>query len=381
MSQTMKLSDKDRDHIIRMYSSDKVKEVRFIDSSRDEDDLRFVYCVSFEDSHQDPIVIKVSNNSFTTHERIEGWKSLCERYLNHGIYCPQILKCSESNSFSFEYTDTLQNQYIVYAEEYKKYKTVEEYIEEQAALSAYKDETRVKLEEHFESNTFLASVHETIGIIASAYKNQHLVDWVSPYTIYEKFSEEDQFDENYECAYDLYVTIKEQYGNHPLIEEIWNLYLAKRSAFEAKYRSLPKAVFQADFNDSNLLINEQLNFVGLIDFNLSGTDTILNYAICECLYFITQDDIPNLTDQSFLDQCDNHLVEQLAAVNKHYKFSEQELEAINEHYNIVVPFRYPTIDLFLEELKENNGEYLDKMLEWIHYQLTRSDIAKKLCLG
>jgi hypothetical protein len=39
---TTSFTDKDRDQIIQKYSPRQVKEIKFIDSSRDNDDLRWV---------------------------------------------------------------------------------------------------------------------------------------------------------------------------------------------------------------------------------------------------------------------------------------------------------------------------------------------------
>jgi len=74
------LSEDDRNNIIHMYGIHKVKEIQLIDSSRDQEDLRFVYCVTYQDANIEPIVVKVSSNSFTTHERIHGWAQLTIRY-------------------------------------------------------------------------------------------------------------------------------------------------------------------------------------------------------------------------------------------------------------------------------------------------------------
>ena len=39
------------------------------------------------------------------------------------------------------------------------------------------------------------------------------------------------------------------------------------------YYDLPFSVFQADFNDTNVLVDEDGTFVGVLDFNCAGRDT------------------------------------------------------------------------------------------------------------
>ncbi|WP_165921290.1 hypothetical protein, partial [Paenibacillus albiflavus] len=287
---------------------------------------------------------------------------------------PMIQECAATNSYSFDYVDTHGREFIVNAEEYKKYKTIEEYIEEKTASTADSKEITANLKRYFASHSFRSQVYDSIGLIASTYKDQSLVNWPSPYVLYDKFSEDEYSDGNYEFAEKFYFTVKQQSGDHQLMETIWSLYLDKKSRFESKYRNLPKAVFQSDLNDSNLLLDDQLNLVGIIDFNLSGTETILNYIICECLYFLRVDDLDKLGDWAFMKQCDEHLAKAMSAVTKHYELSQQELDVINDLYNIVAPFRFPTMHLFIKDLKANNGDKMDAMLEWIYYQLTRSDI-------
>ncbi|SCX96318.1 hypothetical protein [Butyrivibrio sp. INlla14] len=56
------------------------------------------------------------------------------------------------------------------------------------------------------------------------------------------------------------------------IERIWNNWLVSRRELEKIYHRLPTSVFQADINDTNVLLDEEGNFRGVYDFNIGGKE-------------------------------------------------------------------------------------------------------------
>lgn len=66
-------------------------------------------------------------------------------------------------------------------------------------------------------------------------------------------------------------------------EALLEMFYKRQEELKTVYPSLPTSCFQADLNDSNILLDEDSNFVGLIDFNLCGKEPILNYAVREAL--------------------------------------------------------------------------------------------------
>ena len=50
------------------------------------------------------------------------------------------------------------------------------------------------------------------------------------------------------------------------------------------YSALPFSCFQGDLNESNILLDENGRFAGLLDFNLCGREPVLNYAVREALW-------------------------------------------------------------------------------------------------
>lgn len=365
MDYEIDLNEEEIREAVEKYIGLKFTINNIIDSSKHSQDIRKTYCLNFEDDSE--FVLKVTNNSFTTPERINGWQRLSKLYKDNGIYCPQIIDNKEGECF-IKIISPKGAVYTAYLEEKKKYKTAWEYVKEHTEEKENKE-----LVTKFDNIEFRGKALETIGIVANA--STYLVNWPSPYCLYETFSIEDKTDENYEFAEVFYKLCKEQESCHKeILEEIWSIYTEKKRSFEEEYRQLPKAVFQSDLNISNLLIDENLNFAGLIDFNISGTEVILNYAMCESLYFLELEDLVNLEYVETAKKYDLHFKESMECIKKHYRFTEWEKEAFIKLYNIIAPFRFPNISLFINSIKKGETHYIDSMLKWIYKELTRNDL-------
>lgn len=366
MTYEIDLNEEQIGEILSKYTSMKYKTDNIIDSSKADIDIRKTYCLTFEDGSE--FVLKITNNSFTTPERIKGWQDLSKMYKDNGVYCPQI-KDTESGQCFVKAVSESGKTYTAYLEEKKKYKTVWEYIKEQSES----EEERRGLEAKFDNLEFHGRVLETIGIIASV--SRKLVNWPTPYCLYETFCIEDKTDENYEFAEVFYNLCKAQENvDKDFLDKIWKLYIEKKTSFEGEYRELPKAVFQSDLNSSNVLIDKNLNFSGLIDFNISGTETILNYAICESLYYLNHEELKSLDSIETAEKYDCHFKVAMDCIKKHYSFTGYEKKAFITLYNIVAPFRFPNIILFINAIEKGEIQYIDSMLRWIYKELTREDL-------
>jgi hypothetical protein len=204
------------------------------------------------------------------------------------------------------------------------------------------------------------------------------VPWNSAFCLYDTFDETDITDENYANAENFCRTVKEKYPQYAgYADKIWDMFIYKRNLFEPVYRRLPKAVFQSDLNPSNVLLNDNMEFAGLIDFNLSGTESVLCYILLPevCLYNLQCEDLEQLDDKEFLKKCDDYLYDNLREFSKYYSFSEYEKENFNLCYNTVTPFCCFMISGMLNyAANEKKEEHIEKILNWVYYQLSRNDI-------
>jgi hypothetical protein len=225
-----------------------------------------------------------------------------------------------------------------------------------------------------------ASVLKSLGVVAA--NPAPLVPWYTAWCLYDTFDESDLYDENMICALNFIEYIEE---NLPAYSEratkILNKYKTMRTAFEAEYRSLPKAVFQGDLNSSNVLLTEAGMFRGLCDFNLSGTETILNILFCECCECWNgedEEDIARLSDISAQYELDAATARQLSVVGEYYKFNDDEKSAFTRYYNITYPFRWVNYCFYMYHLRENGEKFAHDIFEWIERQMNRSDVEQIL---
>ena len=343
--------------IFNLYGEEP-KQIALHNSSRGDDDLRMVYIIEF--ANMDKLAIKVTKNTFTTPKRVKGWAELIKHYNNLGIYCPKIV-CDRNGEYCAKV-----DGYLVFAEEYMKYKPVAGRDEYETGEYKYK-----------------RKLYESIGLVAA--NPAPLVPWHTAYCIYDKFDKTDKYDENYECAIAVRDYYSENIPEHAMYaKKLFEEYCRRRDKFEPIYRLLPKSVFQGDTNESNILITPTGDFKGMIDFNLSGTEIILNYTFCESFCCLDDDsEIDLLLDAEALRKRDERIAQRLAWIGKNYKFTDYEREVFNEYYNIVAPFRWPCHSFFLSLLRNrekypDGRKYARLILDWTEYQMTRNDVSSLL---
>ena len=104
-----------------------------------------------------------------------------------------------------------------------------------------------------------------------------------------------------------------------------------RAALEKCYAGLPTSVFQADPNDTNVLLDDLGNFAGIYDFNLAGKDVFLNYLFRE-IY------------EGSLDEERNAILSALKVAAGVYAFSEAEKEAALPLYRCLKPLWYTRVE-------------------------------------
>ncbi len=327
------------------FDESGVDEFKEIDSSQGENDYRRIYLVNYTSGRS--LAIKITNNCFTTPERIMGWSDLIERYNAAGIYSPKIVATNDGKLWF------RANDCIVYAEEHKKYLCVDEFV------------PAVAFEE------YEADIYTMIGKIAALPAK--LYPWQSAYCLYDPFCAEDETDENYWCAKEWYQLFSQARPERKEdVERIWDIYLRLRTALEPQYRALPQTAFQADLNRTNIMLDGSRRFAGVIDFNVSGTETILNYALCESVHRVTTEaELAQLSDPQFRHQQDRILLRRLGYIQRHYTFTRSEVDIFPGLYNMVVPFRWPTFSSFRSAVLHEKHEYYNSIIDWVWYQLTR----------
>ncbi len=304
--------------ISELFFDEPLISFDIIDTGRGEADRRKVIIAELDSGGKR--VIKISDNDFTSPERITVWQRTVEEYRRLGYYCPRIFS-DRSGAFptvSFEGRDC-----IAYAEEFSLYQTAESRHGITALPERYADEAWIMT-----------------ARIASQYLSY--CDFPSGYCLFEKFCPSYKTDEVLEVAQDWLKAARALPEElQPQVERIWSLWCENRAALEPLYRKLPTTVLQADLNSTNILVDDDDGFVGVCDFNLCGREVFLNYLMREI------DDEADLFDRL------NSICRKLSLVKAHYSFSEAEINAAPLIFRCIAPLWYTH-----ERFSENTGDIL-----------------------
>ena len=126
---------------------------------------------------------------------------------------------------------------------------------------------------------------------------------------------------------------------------------------KAIYKDLPRCVIQGDLNPSNILI-EDGHFVGLIDFNLAGTEVNVNHFCCETNGEIYEADFANKNADEIYENWVREQGELLDVILSEYQLNELENTAIDEYRRICRISMYPNVMSFIEYLKRDKEKMI-----------------------
>ncbi len=292
--------------IFSMFFDGAAVSARHIDTGRGEADFRAAFIIETADGGK--AVLKLADNDFTFPEKIAVWQRTVEEYRRLGYYCPRIFR---DKTGVFPTVAFRGHKCAAYAEEYAPYRPLED-----------------RFSDDFGQNAALYDRYKRdIWQMTARIAALHLdyTSYPSAYCLFETFCPSDETDEVLEnalkwreCALTLPDEFKEQ------TERIWQLWTENRAALEKVYGRLPSSVFQADLNASNILLDDEGNFVGVYDFNLCGREVFLNYLIRE------NTDVPGIC-------------EALRIASGSYRFSEAEKDAALLLYRCLKPLWYTCV--------------------------------------
>lgn len=332
--------------IFLLFFNEIPVEQKIIDTSRGEEDFRNAVIISTQAGNR--YVLKITENDFTSPEKIRVWKRTIEEYRNLGYYCPLIYNDKNNDYPTVSYKG---HNCIVYAEEYSKYKSLED-----------REDTN-KNGEDINTSAYIEDIWTMTAKVAD--KNFDYAGFPSAYCLFETFCPGDKTDEVMENALDwkkCASSLPEVYSER--VERIWRRWNENREKLQPLYKKLPTSVFQADLNSTNLLVDDSGIFKGVYDFNLCGRDVFINYLMRECF-----DDF---------DKEVEHIRQALKISSRYYRFSDEEKEIALPLFRCLKPLWFMRI----EELEEagNDPIKIGQALDHTEYYLT-ADIDFKSCMG
>ena len=310
--------------LLSQYGFTARGEMRLIDSSRGADDLRLNYIIDRK------WVLRLCNAPEMTEKRLTELNRLIARYNAFGLVCPSFLTDPEGRFFHAWRGLTC---------------CLSEYVDLPTADSLPLTEA--------EKETLRLEVLDSVAGFAERYRNADLSDTMGMYSLFDlsPFDRPIGKDEKQQNFDSLCSALRAE-GQLSLAGCLEEKHARIRNQLKAVYRGLPRCVFQADENLSNVLVNEEHHLAGLIDFNLAGTEVVVNQFANLCGGFdsgIKKTVGARTRMNRAMDGCRKDRERMLGI----YHATDAEKQAMEGYTWIALTAGWPQVCFFLEGLKDD----------------------------
>lgn len=304
--------------------------INFIDTSHSEEDKRLNYILD------EKYVLKVNSVCAMWEDRLQEIKRLIARYRSIGVYSPDLISRADGTLSYALCKDG--KEYTCFVEEYAIY----------PVFGWGTEHDRNEVIEH-------------LGILASKYTGEDLSETRSMWSIIDLAPLDTDIDEKQENTNMLTSALREN-GYESLAKQVDEFNGMLRQKIMTVFDELPRCVYQGDLNSTNEL-HEGGHFVGLIDFNMAGTDVNINVFLNETNWFPEKDEFDRLSVPEIISKQDSEQQKALSVIFRHYELNDVEKYAFPFYKRIVDMFQYPDVCLMVEWLKEDSRK--DKCAELI----------------
>lgn len=348
------------EEIIRLFHSERPTEYTLKSIRLDDDDSRWILFVNFGPKKY---VIKLASNGFTSAERVRGWVDIIAEYKKLGCYSPAILQSLQGN-----YADNVMfndKNCVVWEEEF-----TEHHLQDTLDKSVYTAPDG-KFVYHDEVIEFVAKVGQ---------KHFTNFPYNSGWTRLEPVSPDEEMDEVSECVETFASLVREKAPSFlPRWEHILSLFEENKQKLSEIYSSLPTSVFQSDEAGSNLILDDDGHFLGVIDYNLAGKDVVINRFLSTILfaysYHRKKESDPNalpMLNQETQDSLIEITLDTLRKMRKHYTFSDIEAQAAPLLFKYISCIEYAQISALHKHA--NDSGKLTQLFDFMEHELLRDDI-------
>ncbi len=319
LGEKMKVSEAVIKTIAKWYGLECSELSRVIDTSRGVNDVR-LNCIIC-----DKYVIKINSVNCIDEERLSEIARLVERYRKCGVYCPALIR-NEDGKYSHA-IDIDGEKFICYTEEFALFK-----------VCGDTPMSRKKIVEH-------------LGIIASRYTNIDLSDTNSMWSLIDLAPLDTDVDEKQENLDSLVECLK-KINIGDLAEKVSCCNEKLREIISSRYKELPRCCYQADLNPENILVDDNGEFAGVIDFNLSGTEVNINCFLNETNWFPQKEEFDSMSVEEMLTCMTERQNELLEAIFRHYELNPIECEMFPYYKRIIDLEQYPNVCFLISVLKD-----------------------------
>ena len=306
--------------IASRFGLDVQRVTDMYDTSHGEDDKRLNYVLDGK------YVLKVNSVGAMWEERLQEIRRLIGRYRSIGVYCPDLIPTPEG-ALSCALTRD-EKEYVCFVEEFAKY-----------PVFGDMDHDRKEIVEH-------------LGILASKYTGVDLSETRSMWSIIDLAPLDVDIDEKQENT-DILVNALRDRGFTELAERVDGLNNMLRERIKAVFAELPRCVYQGDLNSTNEL-HKDGRFVGLIDFNMAGTEVNINVFVNETQSFPEEEEFDLRTVPQILAEMEREQEAGLAVILRNYSLNADEEYAMPYYKRISDLFQYPNVCSMVKWLKDES---------------------------
>ena len=318
--------------------------VKLIDTSHGDDDIRLNFIIS------NKWVLRFCKAPEMTEERLADLNRLIDRYIEFGLKCPRFLADAEGK-YIHEW-----NGLACYLQEYIDLPIADE----------------LNLDEE-EQDKIWHEVLDSVAAFAEKYRDVDISDTMGMYSLFDlsPFDVEIGIDEKQQNFDSLCKELKDL-GEHELVERLETKHGQVRENLKKIYRDLPQCVFQDDENFSNVLLDNERHLAGLIDFNLSGTEVIVNHYANLCGGFKDDVEEPMGAETRLKYAIDSYRKYQGRMLSI-YNANDLEKQAMPWYTWIALVAGWPQVCFFLDGLKKPalKDEILELLSLMANYSLDR----------
>lgn len=309
----------------------------FYDTSHNDEDKRLNYILD------DKYVLKINSTVAMWETRLQEIHRLISRYRSIGVYCPDLLPTLDGTlSYTWQKDE---KEYTCFVEEYAIY----------PVIGWGKEHDRKEVIEH-------------LGVLATKYTDVDLSETKSMWSIIDLAPLDVDIDEKQENTNALIEALRKN-GYDALAIRVDSFNKMLREKILAIFTALPRCVYQGDLNSTNEL-HKDGHFVGLIDFNMAGTDVNINVFLNETNWFPEEAEFDSLSVEEIIAKQDTEQYDALSVILRHYKLSDTEKYALPYYKRIADMFQYPNVCSMVEWL--NNDARKDKCAVLIEAMLEKA---------
>ena len=296
----------------------------FYDTSHNDEDKRLNYILD------DKYVLKINSTVAMWETRLQEIHRLISRYRSIGVYCPDLLPTLDGTlSYTWQKNE---KEYTCFVEEYAIY----------PVIGWGKEHDRKEVIEH-------------LGVLATKYTDVDLSETKSMWSIIDLAPLDVDIDEKQENTNALIEALRKN-GYDALAIRVDSFNKMLREKILAVFTALPRCVYQGDLNSTNEL-HKDGHFVGLIDFNMAGTDVNINVFLNETNWFPEEAEFDSLSVEEIIAKQDAEQYDALSVILRHYKLSDIEKYALPYYKRIADMFQYPNVCSMVEWLSNDARKY------------------------